>query len=264
MPHYEDVSYEVSDGIARVAFARPEKRNALRVETMRECCAALDEAIADDGVRAIVLAGEGEHFAVGADYDLLAEMNDLRAAEVRRRIYEHFQGAARRLYTAPKPTVAAVQGAAVTVGAELALACDFRVMAEGSFLQESWVKLGLVPPLGGLFLLPRYLGLAKAREVVLRNKRIYAADALADGLASEVVPPGELADAARRLAEELMAIAPMAYFHIKEGLHRGLETSMAAEWSANVSVQGTLITSEDFAEGLAAMRDKRPARFAGR
>jgi len=264
MPAFELVNYTVTDGMARIAFNRPERRNAMTPDMMRECCEALDLAAADGEARAIVITGEGDNFAVGADYEFLASMKHMRAAAVRESIYTHFQGATRRVWNCSKPTIALIKGAAVTVGAELALACDFRIMAEGAFLQESWVKLGLIPPLGGLYLLPRYLGLAKAREVVLRNKRIHTDQALETGIATEIVAPDALEDAGRDLADELMAIAPMAYAHIKEGLHRGLETGMAAEWSANVAVQGTLLTSEDFEEGLAAMRDKRPAEFHGR
>ena len=263
MTKFENITVTTQSGAARIAFARAERRNALTPEMMRECCDALDIAIADKDVRAIIVAAEGDHFSVGADYENLDKMKDMRAAAVRDQIYTHFQGAVRRVWACPKPTIALVQGAAVTVGAELALACDFRIMAEGAFLQESWVKLGLIPPLGGLYLLPRYLGLAKAREVVLRNKRIHAEEALESGIATEVASPDMLADAGHELAQELMAIAPMAYAHIKEGLHRGLETGMAAEWSANVAVQGTLLTSADFAEGLAAMRDKRTPRLTG-
>jgi enoyl-CoA hydratase/carnithine racemase len=178
-------------------------------------------------------------------------------------VYTHFQGAARRLYRCPKPTIAVVQGAAVTVGCELALACDFRVLAENATLQESWVRLGLMPPLGGLFLLPRMVGVGRAMQMVLRGLPMRAEEAERLGLATEVAPVEHVAERGRVLADELAAMAPLAYAAVKEALQRGLESSMDAEWSANVSRQAVLLKTEDFREGLAAVKGRRPPVFKG-
>jgi enoyl-CoA hydratase/carnithine racemase len=265
LPHeFEDIRISVDGGIATLTFCRPERSNALRPSTLHELCRALDAVVPDDDVRAVVLSADGKHFSAGADFTFLENLLEMRPSETRQQVYTHFQGAAKRLYRCPKPTIALIQGAAVTVACELALACDFRVLAEGAYLQESWVRLGIMPPLGGLFLLPRYLGLGRAMNLVLRGERLDAEAALAAGLALEVVAPEGLLERGHELASELSHVAPLAYAAIKEAIQRGLETGMDAEWSANVSTQATLLSSEDFREGLAAAKERRSGRFVGR
>ena len=157
-----------------------------------------------------------------------------------------------------------MHGAAVTVGCELALACDFRVVSDSAFFQESWIKLGLMPPLGGLFLLPRMVGLGRAAQMALRGEAVKAERAVEIGLASEKVGEEALRPRALELAGELAALPPLAYAAIKEALHRGLETSMDAEWSANVARQAVLLSTQDFVEGLSAVKERRKPAFNGR
>lgn len=260
----EDILVTIADSIGQITFNLPDGRNALRPQTMAEVSAAVDALTADDDVRAIILNANGRHFCAGADFRFLDRLTDIRATEIKAEVYEYFQGAARRLYHCPKPTLAVVQGAAVTVGCELALACDFRILAEDAYLQESWVRLGLMPPLGGLFLLPRLIGLGRAMQMVVRGDPVPAADALNMGLASEVVPAADLQARGLALATELAAIAPLAYATIKEGLHQGLETTIDAQWAYGRANQALLLKSEDFEEGLQAVKTRRQPEFRGR
>ncbi|MDO7842320.1 enoyl-CoA hydratase/isomerase family protein [Sphingomonas immobilis] len=264
MNDYEDITVGRAGPIGTLTLARPEKGNTLRPQTLAEICRGMDELIADAGVKAIVFAADGKHFCAGADFAFLDDLTQMPASDIKAQIYAHFQGAAKRIYTCPKPTVALVQGAAVTVGCELALACDFRIVAENAFFQESWIKLGIMPPLGGLFLLPRLIGLGRASQMVLLGQAVKAAEAERIGLAGEIVAADALAERGAAFAGELAAIAPLAYASVKEALHRGLETSMEAEWSANVLNQAILLGTEDFREGLAAVKAKRAPVFAGR
>ena len=264
MSEFEDIVVETEGAVGIVVINRPDRGNTVRPQTLAEICQAMDRLIGEPSVGAIVLRANGKNFSAGADFTFLHDLTGMTALDIKSQIYRHFQGAARRIYHCPKPTVALVGGAAVTVGCELALACDFRVVADNAFFQESWVKLGIMPPLGGLFLLPRLIGLGRASQMVLRGTAVRAEEAERIGLASELVPAADLQTRGLALADELAAAAPVAYTAIKEALHRGLETSMETEWSANVLTQSMLLGSQDFREGMAAVQDRRAPRFGGR
>ncbi len=263
MARFEDIRIESQKGIGELVIDRGDGRNALRPQSLAEICKGMDLLTADETVRVILIRAKGKHFSAGADFTFLDELTILSPAKIKRQVYDHFQGAARRIYQCPKPTIALVQGAAVTVGCELALACDFRLAADDAFFQESWIKLGIMPPLGGLFLLPKIVGLGRAKEMCLRAETVKADMALNIGLVSEVVSTNNLIVSGQKLAEELAEAAPLAYATVKEALHRGLESSMEAEWTANLPSQAVLISSEDFKEGLEAVKSRRKAVFKG-
>ena len=253
------------DGVvARVVVARADIGNASSPEMLGEIRDAFLALSEDSEVRAIVLAAEGKHFSVGADFTFLQRLSGMSASEIKGTVYANFQGAAKAIYRCPKPTLALVQGAAITVGCELALACDFRIASDTARFQESWIKLGIIPPLAGLFLLPRLIGLGRAMEMCLQGRPVLAEEALRIGLVGEVIAADALAERGETLARELAASAPLAYAAAKQGLQRGLESSMEAEWQANLSNQALLLGSEDHREGLAAVTGKRAPQFHGR
>lgn len=260
---FEDIRIEQRDGVGWLWLARAERRNAVRPQTLAELCQALDQFAVDPDVRGIVLIGEGKHFCAGAEFDFLKGLKTMPAPAIKDQIYAHFQGTARRLYHSKKPTLAAVKGAAVTVGCELAAACDFRLAGSGAQFMESWIKLGLMPPLGGLFLLPRLIGLGRAAEMCLSGKAVDAEEAERIGLVSEVVAPDALEARAAAFMQDLIALPPLAYASVKEALQRGLSGTMEGEWSANVNTQSLLLGTDDFAEGLAAVQQRRPGVFTG-
>lgn len=262
MPEYVRID-RAEHGVAIVVVARPDIGNASSPAMLGEIRNAFEALTADEGVRAIVLAAEGKHFSVGADFGFLKDITAMSASEIKSTVYANFQGAAKAIYRCPKPTLALVQGAAVTVGCELALACDFRIAADNVRFQESWIKLGIMPPLGGVFLLPRIVGMGRAMEMCMLGKPVAADEALRIGLVSEVVVTDQLASRGEQFATELAALPPMAYATVKQSLQRGLESSMEAEWQANLSNQALLLGSEDFREGLAAVTGKRAPVFSG-
>lgn len=251
-------------GVAHVVVARADIGNASSPDMLSELREAFLELADLAGVRAVVLAAEGKHFSVGADFAFLQRLTDMAASEVRSTVYRHFQGAARAIYRCPKPTLALVQGAAVTIGCELALACDFRIAADNARFQESWIRLGIMPPLGGVFLLPRIVGMGRAMEICLLGKPVGVDEALQIGMVSEVTTPPDLVARGQAFAAELAALPPMAYATVKQSLQRGLESSMEAEWQASLANQALLLGSEDFREGLAAVTGKRAGEFTGR
>lgn len=258
------VQIERQGGVAVVRFNQPETGNAVTAAVMQRLCGALDEVIGDPAVTAIVLSHAGRHFVAGADFAWLASLRDKTASEIRDDVYQWFLGAARRVHTCPKPVVAAIGGAAVTVGFELAIAADFRVVTEKAHFQQSWIKLGLTGPLGSLKLLPAMVGMGMAKEMMLRARAVKGAEAVEIGLATELVEEAEREPRAIALAAELASQAPLAYRAIKDGLWQGLQASFEDTWGAGVLNQAILLRSDDFGEGLAAVSEKRAAKFAGR
>lgn len=251
------------DAIAIIRIDRGAAANAVGPATMAELCDALDAAIANPHVRAIVLGHRGKHFIAGADFAFLESLKEASPSAVRNDIYRCFQGASKRLYNCPKPTVAAIGGAAITVGCELAIACDFRVVTHRASFRESWIRLGLIPPLGGLKKLPALVGYRLASEMVLRGREVRGEEAVAVGLANDLVAEDALEEAALSLAAELAETAPLAYEAAKLGLHRGLESSFDEGWNMNLLAQSMLIQSHDFSEALDSVLTHRTPTFKG-
>lgn len=261
----DEIRSEVTDdGIARIAFNRPEVANAVRPSTMEALCGALDAAMTDPKVRAIVIGGTGRNFSAGADFGFLESLLDAEMAAVNDSLYTWFKGATERLWRCPKPTVAAVRGAAITVGCEIALACDSRVAAPTTRFGENWLQLGLIAPLGGAFLLPRIIGLARAKRMILGAEIVDGTTALDIGLVDELVDEDAIDARALERARNMAALPAGAFAVAKATLHRGLQSTMESEWTTNVLNQAMLIGAPDFRrqvnDRLSADRQKRAAR----
>ena len=249
--------------VAIVRMNRPEISNAVGVASMARLCEVLDEVIGDPAVKGIVLSHVGKHFVAGADFAFLEDLKTTDSADVRDKIYTYFQGAAKRLHLCPKPTVAAIGGAAITVGCELAIACDFRVVTDRARFQLSWIKLGLIGPLGSMKLLPQIVGWALAKDMMLRGRAIEGAEAVQVGLATELVNEEQREARAIALASELAALPPLSYRATKEGLWQGLQTGFEDSWAVNLANQSLLIGSQDFRESVDAITAKRDPRYTG-
>jgi enoyl-CoA hydratase/carnithine racemase len=250
--------------VGRITLDRPERLNALVPETMAQLGAAVAGLEGDDEIRALIIGGRGEAFSAGGDMDFVAELTAQSPAEIKDTVYTYFQGAVKRIKLCPKPTIAAVHGPAVGAGCEIAIACDFRLATPEALFYQSWRELGIIPPLGGMFLLPRLVGLAKATEMILLGEKVGGEEAARIGLANKVVPRAELDAEALALAERLAEGPPLAYAVAKEGLRRGMESSLAAEWEFNLYAQAMLFKTHDFAEAVQAFHDKRKPEFEGR
>ena len=260
----KDILVQTEAAIATVTLNRPEKLNAMTPAMMgqlREIMAGLES---DPEVRVIVFTGAGKGFSSGGDRDFLGDVTRMTPFEIKKAVYENFQGATKAVKLFPRPTIAAVNGGAVGAGCELAVACDFRIASESAYFVESWVNLGVIAPLGGMFLLPRLVGLGKATEMLMLGKRVDAKEAERIGLVNRTVPAEQLMDTAMELARQLAAGPPLALSVFKEGLRRGMESTLAAEWDFNLYAQSMLLDSEDFAEAVAAMAEKRAPNFTGK
>jgi len=228
-----------------ITLHRPEKRNALDVGMAAAVAAAVAGAPAA-GVAAVVLTGAPPAFCSGGDLPALAavaEDGSLAATEV---IYRHFHGMVRAIRDCPRPVIAAVNGAALGAGLDLALCCDLRIAEESAVFQSTWVRAGLVPGMGGAHHLPHVVGSARAASMLLLGRSVTADAALETGLVNEVVLDGEAVAAAEHLADEVAALPSVAVARTKSALRRAIDAGLEPELATLGAQQGQLLLGEDF------------------
>lgn len=214
----DTVRYDLRDGVATVTLHRPDAMNALNTElktTLRDVLAA---AADDQAVRAVLLTGAGRAFCVGQDLAEHARNLEGDLDAVWRTVPEHYSPIVRSLVTMPKPVVAAVNGVAAGAGAAFAFACDFRIVADNAGFNMAFAAVGLSADSGSSWTLPRLVGVAKAKELLLQPATIPADEALRLGLATEVVAADDLAATARTFAVRLAAGPTVAYGAIRRSL----------------------------------------------
>jgi enoyl-CoA hydratase/carnithine racemase len=258
----ELVLTEDRGAVRHVILNRPEKRNAFHDELVLATGAALGAAADDPAVRCVVVRGAGPMFSSGMDLAALAALAEapehLRA--FRRRCLEAWNLAEEMA----KPVICAIQGACIGGALELALACDFRVLAADAVVGMPETRIGLIPDVGGSSRLPQVVGLGRAKELVMTGKLIGAEEAERIGLANRVAPPEELDAAVQQLADELLACAPLAVALAKRVMDASARPALAATLELEVVSQERCAASTDFAEGARAFAEKRQPQFSGR
>jgi 2-(1,2-epoxy-1,2-dihydrophenyl)acetyl-CoA isomerase len=262
MMGYRVLLVDRDGAVATLTLNRPEARNALDLGMRDELAAALGELEQDGAVRAVVLTGAGGHFCAGGDVKSMAARR-MTAAEGRARV-ESLNRFVLRLFEFPKPTLAMVDGVAVGAGCNIALACDLVVASDRARFGQVFARIGLVPDGGGTWLLPRLVGLARAKELVFTADIIDAAEALRIGLVNRVVPAAELQPTVRALAARIAAGPPGTLALAKALLNRSGTQELGPALEREALAQGHAITSDDHAEGLRAFLEKRAPRFTGR
>lgn len=254
---------DLAEGVLTLTLNRPEALNALTVEAMGRLADRLEEAAADSAVRAVVITGAGTAFSAGGDIAFLRELIGMAPARVKDIVYGTFQRVPRTIRAMDKPVIAAVNGPAMGAGCEIAVACDFRIASDRARFGEVWVNIGCVPALGGMFLLPRIVGFAKATELVLTGDVIDGREAQRIGLVNKVVMPPDLVPAAEELALRLARGPGRALAAAKAALNRGLASTFEQELDATLDQQAACFETQDFAEGVRALAERRPPRFTG-
>jgi enoyl-CoA hydratase/carnithine racemase len=253
---------EDHDAIRHVVLNRPDKRNAFHAELVRATGEALRAAADDPAVRCVVLRGAGPMFSSGMDLGALSGLAEapehLRA--FRRRCLEAWNLAEEM----SKPVICAIQGACIGGALELALACDFRVLAADAIVGMPETRIGLIPDVGGSSRLPQVVGLGRAKELIMTGKLIGAEEAERIGLANRVAPADELDAAVQQLADELLACAPVAVALAKRVMDASARPALAATLELEVVSQERCAATADFAEGALASREKRQPEFSGR
>ncbi|MFN4217798.1 MAG: enoyl-CoA hydratase/isomerase family protein [Candidatus Bipolaricaulia bacterium] len=263
--NYQTIRYEVADGIATITLNRLEVLNAANIHMLKELHNAIEAVHTDTSVRAIVLTGAERAFCAGADLTGMGEGFDLtNPIDVRRWLVEFFNPLILKIFEMEKPWVAAVNGVAAGGGCQLALACDLVVIAEDAYFCEIFAQRGLVVDLGGLFLLPRLVGLHKAKELAFFAEKIFGPQAVALGLANKCVSKSELLQVARDWAKRLAEGPTVALGLMKLGMNRGLQMTLRDVMNYEASAQALAIQTHDVQEGLRAFVEKRAPKFQGR
>lgn len=262
---FEDLIYERLGHVAVITFNRPARLNAIGRKLAQEIEEAMYRAEADRKVRAVVITGAGPVFCAGGD---LQEIAEARAARGRSFTFmEKTQpapdAALLAVHEARKPVIAAVHGAAVGAGMNLALAADIRIASTTACFSQANIRRGLPPDTGGTCLLPRVVGLAKACELAFTGDAIDADEALRLGVVSRVVAPDELTSASLELAGRIAEGPPVAISLCKQSIHRGMDGSLRAALAREAAAFNACAETEDAEEGLMAFFEKREPRFQG-
>lgn len=260
------LNYEQQGHVVTLTMCQPERRNPLTGNTaVAEILAACEKIAADSSVRAVILTGEGPAFSSGGDIKTMQQQSfgDVDGMRIRDDYRSGIQRLPLALFNLEVPTIAAINGAAVGAGLDLACMCDLRVASDKAKFAESFVKMGIIPGDGGAWLLPRVIGMARAAELSLTGRMIDAATALQWGLVSQVVPPEELLNAANALASEIAANPPQVTRMTKKLMREGMHQSLASLLELSAAYQALAHQTADHREAVRAFLEKRTPEFKG-
>ncbi len=261
------IELKIAAGIATICLNRPEKRNAMSDDMRTQFIAALERVAADKAVRALVLTGNGKGFCAGGDIAGMERRMSAPAGEVafngwqRQQRVHHAQSL---LHDMPKPTIAAVNGAASGLGADTALACDFIVASDAASFTWSYIHRGLIPDGGGMYFLPRRVGLAKAKELIFSGRKVDADEALRLGIADRRATADTLLSQAQDWARELSKGSVTALALGKGILNQTFELSASQVSAQGSQAQGICYTSTEHRESVMAFLARSAERDAGK
>lgn len=259
---YKTIRFDVADGVAKITLNRPDKLNAFS-EEMHDELRAVMPTLKSDAVRAVLITGEGRAFGAGAD---LSARNpdgsrELNAEETLRKNYNPLILFIRSL---DKPVIAAVNGITAGASMSLALACDIVIAAKSASFLQAFCNIGLVPDAGSTFFLPRLVGSGKAMGLAMLGEKLPAEEAERMGLIWKCVDDAVLMSEAEALARRLAAGPTKGYALIKKAMNASLDNDLARQLEIETVYQREAAETADFAEGVAAFLEKRPANFKGR
>jgi len=265
---YETVDLQIAERIARITLNRPERLNALSPQLTEELGDAIEEVAGTaDDVRCLILTGAGRAFCAGGDTGGMAgsgQERDRGGAEGIRRSFRGAQRVVLGLHRLEIPTIAMVNGDAVGAGFDLACVCDLRTMSERARFMVAYRRIGLIPGWGGAWLYPRRLGLTKAAEMMFTGDFMSAEQASSYGFISAIAPAEQLEDVTMELAGRIAAGPPISLRLMKQLLYKGLQLDLETAMLMAATGSSITLSSEDHREGVAALREKRPAAFQGR
>ena len=260
MAEFETVKIEMDGAVAVVTMNRPAVLNAFNSQMLKDMRVAVQEVNDHEGIRVVILTGEGRSFSAGAD---LSEdvQEGFSVEEELNNVYKPILMA---ITEAPKPWISAVNGAAAGVGSSFAMNCDLTVMAEDAYIYQAFAAIGLIPDGGATWHLARTIGRKRAYELIATGEKLQASRCLELGLCNRVVPADQLLAETRAWAQELAGKAPLSLRYAKQALNTAMEANVSETFGREAQLQHLCISSEDATEGMRAFMQKRAPEFKGR
>jgi enoyl-CoA hydratase/carnithine racemase len=262
---WEHFEFSVADGVARITLNRPEKLNPLTFESYADLRDLFAELPLRGDARCVIITGQGRGFSSGGDVEeIIGELQKMKAAELLE--FTRMTGLMiKAVRDCPLPVIAAINGIAAGAGSVLALASDFRLMADTASFAFLFTRVGLSgADMGAAYLLPRIVGMGRATELLMLGDKVSAQRAYEIGLATEVVPPEALMERADALARRLADGPALAYATTKTLISRELDMDLASSIELEASTQALLMLAEDHGEFYKAWTEKRPPEWKGR
>ncbi|UMZ72954.1 enoyl-CoA hydratase/isomerase family protein [Natranaerofaba carboxydovora] len=257
------VLFEVEDNIAYITLNNPGSLNALDESLLDELIEVMDESSDRTDVRTIIISGKGNAFSAGGDLNALKNALEQEPEECLG-VVRKVGLAALRIRNARKPVIASIKGAAAGAGFNFALACDFRICTEDAKFIQSFVNIGLVPDMGGTYLLTQMIGAAKATELIMTGRTVEAKEALELGLVNKVVPGEDLEKATKEFANKLAQGPTKAFGNMKALVNRSAFSGLESILDNELEYQINCAKTEDFKEGVSAFLEKRKPEFKGK
>ncbi len=257
---FETIRYEVADEVATITLNRPSKMNAYTAEMGVEIVQAMRQADEDRGVRVVIMTGAGRAFCAGADISMFAGNIQARESGSAPRSSERREGMTSYptlMQGLSKPSIVAINGFALGIGATMTLPCDIRIMAEGAKLGFIFSRVGLMSELGSSYLLPRLVGVSRATEMMLTGRQYSAAECLAMGLVSQVVPASDLDAKARELAGEIVLGSPLSLSLTRHAIYHGLNGTIDNAIEFETVALERCYASAEHKEYVSAFMEKR-------
>ncbi|HWW69243.1 MAG TPA: 2-(1,2-epoxy-1,2-dihydrophenyl)acetyl-CoA isomerase PaaG [Duganella sp.] len=262
--NYENILFEINDGIAQLTLNRPDKLNSFTQAMHDEVRHAVHKVGADKSVRVFVLTGAGRGFCAGQDLSDRAVEPGARAVDLGDSVEKNYAPLVLALRALPMPVICAVNGVAAGAGANLALACDIVLAAKSASFVEVFCKLGLIPDTGGTYFLPRLIGSARAMGLAMLGEKLGADKAEAWGLIWKAVPDEELAAETMAMARHFASAPTKGLAFTKQALYASAQNTLQQQLTLECGMMSELGRSEDYREGVAAFMEKRAPQFQGK
>lgn len=257
------IKYEVKNSIAKITLNRPEVGNALDPNLAEDFFAAVTAIEADPSIRVVIVTGAGKAFCSGGDVkyllDVVTKLTPIEIRDFLMNLGRPIMG----LRSLKQPVLASINGGAVGAGFDLILHCDLRIASDEAKMGPTWVRMGIIPVMGSMYLLPQFVGRTKATEMILRGQIVSGLEAESIGLINKAVPADKLDDDCMRLAEEIAANPPLATSIIKNGIHRALDWNLEHELGHALYLQASCMKTRDFERALVAFLEKTEPEFFG-